>query len=321
MTDTASIANAKMTPRELDKIAKVPAETAEDLIKVIRLLAMTGKRLFLNHLFTPLDFKGWKRRPGSETVRRLMEHIDRALSQPGSIHTAGPLARRMISAALNDSLSALGDASIFFLDRMQRSSRVAASPDAIDFVQTVYPPLIEFRDMHQLQSEQLFAEGLQALSQEDLREAFRPIQLGRHTELVEVQRQAINLFHRIKLAAQKDDFERCIKLISHYLINYGDQENNNRDEVERLISALSQRAEGFRSSLEERIAINLFYEIQNSIAANDLRRTIRAIRKYAHIFQGEPGIRYFHEIDKLEQWLYALITEKDLWKELKAERK
>lgn len=320
MADTVSIDPVAMTPRELEKIAKVPAEVAEDLARVIRLLAMTGRRLFLNHLYNPLDFHGWKRRAGNETVRRLMEHIDRAISQPGSVHTAGPLARRMISAAMNDSLSALGDATIYFLQLMQRSSKVASSPDSIEFVQAIYAPLVEFRDMHQQQSERIFEEGLQALSYEDLKAAFQPVQLGRHTELVEMQRQALNLFHRIKLAVQKDDYERCLKLIAHYLINYSDQENNNREEVERLIDALSRRLEGFRASLEERIAIHLFFEIQTSIAANDLRRTIRAIRRYAHIFQGEPTTRYYHEIDSLEQKLYALITRKDLWKDLKNER-
>ena len=41
------------------------------------------------------------------------------------------------------------------------------------------------------------------------------------------------------------------------------------------------------------------------------------IRKYAHIFEGNPDIRYFNEIDVLEQKLYRLISEKDMWRELK----
>lgn len=306
-----------MTPTESDAAPRTPATVAEDLAKTIRLLASTGRRLFIRHLYEPLDFHGWKRRPTNETVRRLMEHIDRVVVQSAAVHTAGPLARRLISAAMNDTLSAVGDASIFFLERMQRHARVAAAPEAAEFLHAVQKPLNEFRDLHQQRSEQLFSAGLESLTTQDLREAFAPVQLGRTREKVELQRQALNLFQKIVIASKNEDFDRCRKLIARYLIQYGDQETNNREEVDRLIDALGRRSAGFRKSLEDGIAINLFYDIQHSIVASDLRLTIRGIRKYAHIFQGEPAVRYFHEIDALEQRLYDLITRKDMWKELK----
>ena len=53
------------------------------------------------------------------------------------------------------------------------------------------------------------------------------------------------------------------------------------------------------------------------ITDNDLKKTIRAIRKYAFLFEGNPETPFFEPIDRLERHLYAIIREKDLWKELK----
>lgn len=298
-------------------MVKVPVAVSEDLVKIIRLLAMTGKKIFIKHLYEPLDFGGWKRRANNETPRRLMERMDKALADASAVHTTGPLGKRLISSAMNDSLSALGDSCIFFLERIPMHSKVSTSREAIDFVSMLHDPLNDFHQMHQDRSARIFEEGLQNISEDDLKEAFQPIDLDRYKIKVEMQRQAVSLFHKIQIASRNDDLPRCRKMIAHYLIAYGDQEQNNRDEVERLIDAFSEREPAFRASLMESIAINLYFDIQKSITQGDLKRTIMGIRKYAHIFEGDPATRYFNEIDVLEQKLYALITAKDMWSELK----
>ena len=200
---------------------------------------------------------------------------------------------------------------------MSQSSVVSASKEAVEFVQTIYEPLSKFRDIHQNRSEQIFEDSLANISTADLKEAFQPVDLGKHKIKVEVQRQALQLFQKIKYANKDEDLPRCLKLIAAYLIKYGDAENNNREEVDRLIEAFQTKDENFKQALEDNIAINLFYTIQKSITEGDLKRTIEGIRKYAHIFEGNPDVKYFQEIDVLEQKLYRLITAKDLWKELK----
>ena len=298
-------------------MVKVPVAVSEDLVKIIRLLAMTGKKLFLKHLYEPLDYGGWKRRASNETARKLMERIDRALSDAPAVPTIGPLGTRLISSETTESLSALGDSCIFFLERMPMHSKISTARESIEFVQIVHDPLIEFHKLHQDRSAKIFEEGLKNITEDELKEAFQPIDLDRYKIKIEMQRQALSLFHKIVIASRNDDLARCRKLIAAYLIAYGDQENNNRDEVEKLIDAFQARDNTFRISLLENIAINLYYDIQKSITQGDLKRTIMGIRKYAHIFEGNPDIRYFNEIDVLEQKLYRLISEKDMWRELK----
>ncbi|MEQ9367012.1 MAG: hypothetical protein RIF32_22450 [Leptospirales bacterium] len=306
-----------MTTVDLQSMVKVPVAVSEDLVKIIRLLAMTGKKLFLKHLYEPLDYGGWKRRASNETARKLMERMDRALADPTAVHTIGPLGKRLISSAMNESLSALGDSCIFFLERMPMHSKISTSREAIDFVQILHEPLTEFNQLHRNRSERIFEEGLQNISADDLKQAFQPVDLDRYKIKVEMQRQAVSLFHKIVIANRNDDLPRCRKLIAAYLIAYGDQENNNREEVEKLIDAFQERDETFRFSVMENIAINLYYDIQKSITQGDLRRTIMGIRKYAHVFEGNPEIRYFNEIDGLEQKLYKIISAKNMWGELK----
>ena len=82
---------------------------AEDLVKIIRLLAMTGRRMFVQHLQEPLDYGGWKRRASNEVPRKLMDRIDRAMRDRASIHTVGPLSKRLISQSMHEGLSTVGD--------------------------------------------------------------------------------------------------------------------------------------------------------------------------------------------------------------------
>ncbi len=306
-----------MTEVDIQNMVKVPVAVAEDLVKIIRLLAMTGKKVFLNHLYEPLDFGNWKRRASNETPRKLMERMDRALEDASAVHTIGPLGKRLISSAMNESLSALGDSCIFFLEKMQQHSKISGSREAVEFVRLVHDPLMDFHAMHRERSEKIFEEGLRDISVDDLKEAFQPVDLDRYRMKVELQREALNLIQKITVANRNDDVARCRKLIAAYLIKYGDTENNNRDQVEKIIHAFQQRDASFRSSLEDHIATQLFYDIQKSISQGDLKRTIMGIRKYAHIFEGNPDIRYYTDIDALEQKLYKIITAKDLWKELK----
>ena len=302
---------------EIRQLSKVPLVLADDLIKTIRLLAMTGKKLFHQHLFEPIDYAGWELKNSNINSRTLMERINQACEREESVHTAGPLGKRLISVALTENLSAIGDSSIFFLEKMTQFSQIATTREAIEFVKIIFPALKEFGDAHKNKSELLFEESLKNLSQDDFKSAFAPVDLGKQNVKIHVQREAYILFEKIKSANLRDDIARCRKLISAYLIKFADQEDNNRDEVEKLISAFEKKEEGFRRQVQDVMALALYYQIIGGITEGDLKKAIRGIRKYAFIFQGDPDNLYFLEIDNLEKKLYAIIKEKDLWKELK----
>lgn len=297
--------------------AKVSLVLAEELVKYIRLLAKTGRGKFRKYLYDPLDYAGWKLEHSNEKISKLMERISRGAEDTNSLHTVPPLCKRLVSVAMSENLSALGDSAIFFLIQMQIHTSVSTSVEARQFTQIIQWPLKEFYELHESSSFELFEEALGNLTRDEIKRALAPVDLGRHQIKVKMQNEALELFGRIRLASKKEDFVRCRKLIAAYMIRFAEQADNNEQEVNQLITALTRKRESFRVELNDAIAIELYYKIIAGITENDLARTIRAIRRYALIFRGDDQIRYYYEIDKLEKPLYQLIREKDLWEELK----
>lgn len=298
-------------------MTKVPVTLADERIQTIRTLAKTGKKVFLEYYYNPLDYGGWKRAPTKEGARKMLERIEQSAKDVAFLHTVAPHCKRLVSQAMNESLAMTGDAGIFFLEMMMKFTPVSTAIESLDFVRTIDPPLEKFQRLHQDESEEIFSKGLTTLSRDELKTAFAPVELGQHRIKVELQHDAKRLFGQIQIASKNKDYHKCMKLISTYLIRHGDEENNNREEVEKLIEAFQGRDINFRKDLSEMMSIALYYQIIQGITDANLKKTIRGIRKYVHIFQGNPEVKYFLEIDKLEQKLYNIITERDLWKELK----
>jgi len=302
---------------DLRSMRKVPVPAAEDLIKTIRILALSGRKSFITFLFEPLREAGWRRPAAIDTTKKMTERIDASSRDPGAVHTVAPLCKRLISQALNENASALGDASIFFLSKMTEHTKVSTAPEAISFVQTVHPSLDKFRDVYQNRSADLFAQGLQALTPEDFKRAFAPVDLGKTQIKVELQQEAAILFNKIQIANRNDDLPRCRKLIAHYMVQNADREDNNMPNVREVVNAFEKRQPGFANELEDFMAISLHYQIVSAITQGDIKKAIHGIRKYAHIFQGNPAVRYHLEVDRMESKLYQIISEKGLWDELK----
>ena len=212
-----------MVPAEVRHLTKVPVVLAEDLVKIIRLVAMTGRKAFITYLYEPLDFGGWKRRASAEQPRKLMERIHRALDDQNSIHTIGPLGKRLVSASMHDSLAAVGDGCIFFFEMMPVHRLISASREAVELVQILYDPLMQFRDIHQNKSEKIFEDALSSVSDDDLKNAFQPVDLDKYKIKVKLQAEAVALLEKIKIANRNNDMTRCRKLIAAYLIAYGDE--------------------------------------------------------------------------------------------------
>lgn len=303
--------------KKLKQTTKVPVAVAESLIKTIRILAQTGRSHFKKYLFEPLYFAGWKVDYSVESSNRMMERMERASKSPSSIHTIAPHCKRMISRAITEGYSSVGNGAIFFLEKIAKHHQVSIAEESLLFVRIIQPPLETFQKLQNNRSTELFEESLKSFSNDQIKNAMAPVELGRQKIMVQVKDEARILFHRIKRANARQDLADCRKLISSYLIKYGDQEDNNRDEIEGLIEAFQRREPSFRKDIHDYMAINLYYQITRGITEGDLKKTIAAIRKYAFIFQGDPGTLYFQEIDRLESKLYAIIREKGLMDELK----
>lgn len=302
---------------DTNSITKVPLSLADELVKYIRLLAKTGRKMFHTYLFAPLENAEWKRSYSNETIRKMMDRIDKACEHENTINTAAPLCKRLISLSITEGYSALGDCSIYFLEKMTGYLKISTAPEAIQFIEIIKGPLFEFIDIHQNKSEEIFSNYLSIASRDELKSALAPVDLGKHQMRIQLKKEAYNLFKRITLANQNNDIARCRKLIAAFLINYGDQEDNNREEVDKFIEAFESKYPDFRKDLNNAIAVDLYYKIIGGITDGKLKKTIQAIRKYAYIFQGNPETLFFQDIDKMEGKLYAIIKEKDLWDELK----
>jgi hypothetical protein len=301
------------------KISKISPTLAEELSRYIRLLAKTGKGLFKKFLYDPLVYAGWERQMKYNDTKFIMARIDEARSDLAKLNTLGPLCKRLISQSLLESSSSLGNSSIFFLDRIGSVQVLAKSEEAVEFVSVIKDPLANFNKENQEKKEKSFSDGLESISNEELKDALSPVELGKHEVKVKIEKEALALFNQISIYSKKDDIARCRKLISNYLIHFAEQENNNRDEVEKVVEALNLRSPNFGIELNDFIAIQLYYLIYSGISEGDLKKAIQGIRKYAFIFQGNSEIKYFMEIDELERKLQAVITKKDLWSKLRKE--
>jgi hypothetical protein len=298
-------------------LRKVPVAVAESFVKTIRLLALAGRRAFILYLVEPLDEAGWKRNPAVDSTKKMLPRIKAAAADANAVHTVAPLCKRLISQALNETLSAAGDSSIFFLDMMLAHNAVATSPEAIDFVQVLDKPLASFQKESEVRSNNLFADALSTLSKDDFKKAFAPVDLGRTEQHVVVQQEAAILFNKIQIAQRRDNLPACRKLIARYMVQNADSEDNNLPIVRDLVKAFDRRLAGFTAELNQFMAIQLHYDVVSGISQGDIKKAIRAIRKYAHIFQGNPEVPYHLEIDRMEARLYEIISQKGLWEELK----
>ncbi len=298
---------------------KISPSLAEELSRYIRLLAVTGKTMFHKHLYAPLVYAGWERQVKYRDSQFLMARIEESRFDFSKLHTLGPLCKRLISQSMRESYTSLGNSSLFVLDKISSSLALAKSQEAVEFITVIEKPLSEFNEENQKKKEETFTDRLENLSSDELKTTLNApvIELEKPEIKIKIQKEALSLFNQISIYSKKDDIARCRKLISNYLIYYAEQEDNNRDEVEQVIDALENRTPGFRAELNDLIAIQLYYLIFKGISDGELRKAIQGIRKYAFIFQGNSEIKYFMEIDKLEGRMHKVISEKNLWKELK----
>ncbi|WCL50498.1 hypothetical protein [Leptospira sp. GIMC2001] len=295
----------------------VPAVTAVELARLIRLLAMTGKKAFHKYLYQPISYASWEGPKQSWTSRKYMERIREEHKDISRLNGIAPHCKKMICQAMTENPTALGDSCLLFLDMMQAEPIVASSVESIDFVKIIEKPLKEFRDIHSNRSEKLFEESVENFSPEELKEVFKPIRLDAHQEKVKLESEVHLLYQQILAASKSGNLQRCKKLLSSYIIKYRDQDSYSEDEVDKLCQALEKREAGFIEELRNSMAIEIYYQLTKSILEKNLKRSIIQIRKYAHIFEGDPSTPYFLEIDKMERTLYKIISDKGLMDELK----
>lgn len=296
------------------RMGKISISEAENLVKLIRLLATSGKSNFHNYLISPLLYASWKREYSAEKSHRMMSRIERQAEE--HTNTVAPHCKRLIGEALTENASAVGNSCIFFLEMSIRYHEVASAPETLEFAQIIEPGLRKFEAILTKKTSEDFEVKLADMTPEQIEEAFRPVELGRKEETVKLNQQARILFEKIKQANQREDMAACRKLIANYLIRFAEEEDNNREQIEQLIDALERRDSSFRKELHDFMAIDLFYRISQGIAASDLRKTIQAIKKYAFIFEGDSKALYHKDIDRLEKKLYSMIREKGLMKQL-----
>ncbi len=296
---------------------RLPPILSQELIRLIRLLALSGKGKFLHYLRNPLIEGGYRSGQIKDSVLKLTERISMAIKDPASRQSIGYKTRLLISRALEETPAALGDAVIFLLEQSSLHPFVSADPEIIRLANTIGPQLYEFQKIQNEASTCQFEEALRNAPPEELTRAFEPVNLGGSVTRVELDHRTRALYTQIMVASRKDSLDYCRKLIAEYMIRYSDQEFYDEEGVGKIITALNKREEGFSRNLRDLIAVQLYYQITKGIAKGDLKSAIAAIRKYAFIFGGDNTVKFFFEIDRMERILYKIIKEKNLWDILK----
>ncbi|TGN20916.1 hypothetical protein [Leptospira idonii] len=292
---------------------------AQELVKTIRLLALSGKSHFRKYLYDPLAYAGWEKDKAQSSLSagKMMDKLKEDIEDPAYQNTIGPQCKRLVSNALSETLSALGDSCIFFLERIQEDQKLAQTPEALDFVSAIEKSLKDFSVLTQTKNEKLFEDTIRNFTGDELRSAFEPVKLDTAHQKVYLEKEVHNLYQQILAASKTNNFSRCKKLLSKYIIDYSDSDSYNESEVEKLLSAVDKREPGFKQNVMDSLAIDLYYSVTKGILEGNARKAIQGIRKYAHIFEGNPDIKNYYEIDSLERKLYGIIQAKDLMKDLK----
>jgi len=301
-----------------DKI-KPGAEYAQEMVKNIRILALNGKTNFRKFLFNPLYEAGWYNDTSRQSTAKLIERMKEQSSDPSSVHTIAPQCKRLVCFAMAEGYSALGNCSIFFLEKIQWDQQVAQSNESIEFTGIITPPLNEFMQLNSENNEKLFTEAVSSAKKDDILTAFEPVKLSSGSVKVQLDSEIKRLYNNIQIASSYRNIPKCMKLLSTYIIQYSDTDDYAKEDVEKLVDAMSKREPGFDADLKKTMAIDLYYRIRKSVHDGDISTTIQAIRKYGYIFEGDSSAKHFYDIDRFERILYKIITEKGLWKELKKE--
>ncbi|MDZ4724886.1 MAG: hypothetical protein SH817_01925 [Leptospira sp.] len=299
--------------------AFIPVELSLELVKTIRLLALSGKKKFTTYLYQPLSYAGFERDRAhlATTAAKLMDKIQEDIKDPSYTHAIGHHCKRLIAQSISESLSALGDACIFFLERMQEMPTLAGAQESTEFVLAIEKPLKEFAKLTSEESELKFEQTIQNFTADDMREAFDTVRLDGTRKKVYLEKSIHNLYQQVLTATRSNNLARCRKLLSHYIITYNESEIYNKSEVETLLLALDKREAGFRQNLWDTLAIDIYYSVTKGILEGNAKKAIQGIRKFAYIFEGDPNTKFYYEIDALERKLYGIIQSKDLMQELK----
>jgi hypothetical protein len=296
---------------------KVTVSEAQDLIKTIRLIALSGRRDFESYIYRPLDEAGWRATRNLQGARKMIERISAEARSSSYYHTVAPRCKRLILNAMGETLSILGDSCIFFLEMMQVHAVIASGPESVEFAGILEPGFSGFRRNSAEKNELRFRDALESAGAGEMQSVLEPVRLDRSSVKIKLDREITKLYNNLIIASKYNNLLKARKLIAGYIISFIDDENYSRMEVERLIEALNKRYQGFEKDLRVMIAIDLYYRISKAILAGDISGAVQGIRKYAYIFEGNPETRYFFEIDRLERILYPLISDKKLWDSLK----
>jgi hypothetical protein len=301
----------------MDTKLKVPTTLAQEYIANIRLLAQSGAVAFSRYLYEPLQYAGWSLDQQGQSARKLMERIEIEAKDPSFLHTIAPKCKRVIMCAMREKLSILGESAVFFLGKMQLHAKISSSPESIEFVEILKEPLSEFQKRTIEKSGTLFKAAIAHIGQEALQSAMEPVRLDSSAEKVKLDGEIKRLYDNILIASKYNNIPKCRKLLSNYIMRYSDSEDYAKTDVDRLIDAMDKRDEGFAADLKEVIAIELYYKITQGVLDGNVAAAVQGIRKYGYIFEGNAATKYFYDIDKLERILYQMITEKEMWEDLK----
>jgi hypothetical protein len=302
-----------------NKRAFIPQDLALELIKDIRLLALAGKKSFKQYLYEPLAYAGWERDKAhlATTAAKIMDKIQEDAKDIAYEQAIPHHCKRLVSHAISESLSALGDACIFFLERIQEIPTLAQAEEACDFVLILEGPLKKFAKQTSAANEQKFEDSIQSLTLDDMKDAFDTVRLDGTRKKVFLEKTIHNLYQQVLMATKSNNLARCRKLLSQYILTYHESEIYNKSEVETLLTALDKREEGFRKNIWDSLAIEIYYSVTRGILEGNAKKAIQGIRKYAYIFEGDPDSKFYFEIDGLERKLYGIIQTKDMMKDLR----
>ncbi len=299
----------------MNKIQIIHLPLIDHYSRIIKSLAEKGRNDYIDFFIKPLS--AWSIRIPVESLEELSRLIDEAeIKQTKRLPLLYKMAllRAVEPSQLN--LTIPGSLALRFLRGMKADRGTASSQEAIEFVNILNRPFMEYSNREFKLLNRKFADDMAAI---DTLEVKKMIEAREYRERLDRElrtESAKTVEDLIKLASSPGSHE-FKKAVMRYLLKFSDPSTPDRHyEIDRVFQQISKDSAELKSEIYNSTAVVIYHEILKSIKKHQLSRAVKYIGKYTVLFRGNPDTPNYKEVDSFEKKFFTIIESRNLWESI-----
>ncbi len=299
----------------MNKIQIIHLPLIDHYSRIIKSLADKGRNDYIEFFIKPLS--AWSIRIPVESLEELSRLIDDAeIKQTKRLPLLYKMAllRAVEPSQLN--LTIPGSLALRFLRYMKADRGTASSQEAIEFVNILNRPFMEYSNREFKVLNRKFADDMAAI---DTLEVKKMIEAREYRERLDRElriESAKTVEDLIKLASSPGSHE-FKQAVMRYLLKFSDPSTPDRHyEIDRVFQRISKDSAELKSEIYNSTAVVIYHEILKSIKKHQLSRAVKYIGKYTVLFRGNPETPNYKEVDSFEKKFFMIIESRNLWESI-----